>query len=405
VSAAVPARPAGAGRVIVVGGGILGVMHAFMARRRGFDVVHLEREPVARGASVRNFGLVWVGARAGGAELELALRGRALWEEIAAAGALVTPGRAVAAGREATAGEPPVAGAHFRPTGSLIVATNEAELSLMGQARERSDAGARQWELLDAPAARAVNPELSGAVVGALRCRADAVVEPRTAVAALTQHLSQRAGYTWLPGRAAVELSERAVLDDSGERHQGDWVFLCTGATFSGLVARYAGPPKTRPVRLQMLETAPYPGQVATAVADGDSMRYYPAFDLPARAGLEPQSPVAVAAGAQLLLVQRVDGSLTIGDTHDYSEPFPFDVEEGIYEHLLAKAAQLLRQPVPPATRRWAGVYSEVVDKGSHLYWREEIVPGVEVVSGPGGLGMTCSPAIAEASMDALAAR
>src|SRR5580700_5966888 len=71
-------------RVVIVGGGVLGTMHAVMARRRGFSVVHLEREPEARGASVRNFGLVWVSGRRAGPELALALRARELWEEIAA---------------------------------------------------------------------------------------------------------------------------------------------------------------------------------------------------------------------------------------------------------------------------------------------------------------------------------
>jgi hypothetical protein len=47
----------------------------------------------------------------------------------------------------------------------------------------------------------------------------------------------------------------------------------------------------------------------------------------------------------------------------------------------------LLRQPVPPVRRRWAGVYSEMVDKVRYLYWREEILPGVEIVSGPVGGG------------------
>jgi len=44
--------------VVVVGGGVLGFMHALEARRRGHPVTHLEREPGARGASVRNFGLM-----------------------------------------------------------------------------------------------------------------------------------------------------------------------------------------------------------------------------------------------------------------------------------------------------------------------------------------------------------
>jgi hypothetical protein len=51
--------------VVVVGGGVLGFMHALEARRRGHPVTHLEREAGSRGASVRNFGLIWVSGRAG----------------------------------------------------------------------------------------------------------------------------------------------------------------------------------------------------------------------------------------------------------------------------------------------------------------------------------------------------
>jgi len=370
--------------VVVVGGGALGSTHALWAIEHDFAVVHLERELVARGASVRNFGLVWVGGRAGGPELELAIRSRALWEALAR--------------------EIPAVG--FRAAGSLTVATTEPELSLMKESVQRNDAAARQWELVDGAGALELNAELSAeAVAGGLYCRADGIVEPREAVAAIQAYLSRQAGYTWLPGRAVVELANGAVRDDSGAWHRGDWVFLCTGATFPGLIAEYVDRPRTRRVRLQMLETEPYPGSLTTALADGDSMRYYPAFDLPGRASLGPQEPVAAGARAQLLLVQRRDGGLTIGDTHDYDDPFPFDLDEAIYAYLLSTAGHLLRQPLPPVRRRWAGVYSEVLDKERHLYWREEILPNVEVVNGPGGRGMTCAPAIAEDSIKALAAR
>jgi FAD dependent oxidoreductase TIGR03364 len=369
--------------VVVVGGGILGTTHALWALDNGFDVVHLESDLAARSASVRNFGLVWVGGRAAGPELELAVRSRELWEVLAA--------------------KVPEIG--FRPAGSLTIGTNQRELALMEEAFEREDSAERQWELLDAADALQVNPELSRAVLGALYCGADAIVEPRAATQALQAYMAEMRGYSWLPGRSAVELANGAVRDDSGAWHRGDWVFVCTGARLSGLVEQYVERPPTRRVRLQMLETAPYPGQLTTALADGDSMRYYPAFDLPARRGLEPQDEIATRSHAQLLVAQRVDGSLTIGDTHDYDEPFPFDLDEAAYGHLLSKAAQLLRQPVPPVRRRWAGVYSEMVDKVRYLYWREEILPGVEIVSGPGGRGMTCSPAIAEASLRSLLAK
>jgi len=35
-----------------------------------------------------------------------------------------------------------------------------------------------------------------------------------------------------------------------------------------------------------MMQTGPAGETVATSIADGDSMRYYPGFDLPGRGGL-----------------------------------------------------------------------------------------------------------------------
>jgi len=361
-------------RVVVVGGGVLGTMHAVMARRRGFDVVHLEREPEARGASVRNFGLVWVSGRKAGPELALALRARALWEEIA--------------------GDAP--GAGFRPAGSLTLATTEAELSVLREAAELPDAKQRDFELLDPAGVRAVNPALRGEFLAGLYCRADAIVEPRLAQPALRASLAGP-GYEWLPRREAVEIVAHGVRDHTGAWHRGDLVVLCTGANFTGLAGPHLAstPHALRRVRLQMLQTAPFPGRLTTSVADGDSLRYYPAYDVPARALLPPQAPVAAAARAQLLLVQRADGGLTIGDTHEYDEPFAFDVDEDAYDHLRARAEALLGTDLPRVQRRWAGVYSEVVGTDA-LYYRSQVAPGVVLVTGPGGRGMTCSPAIAE---------
>jgi len=86
---------------------------------------------------------------------------------------------------------------------------------------------------------------------------------------------------------------------------------------------------------------------------------------------------------------------------HEYAEPFAFDLDEDAYDHLRARAEALLGAPVPRVQRRWAGVYSEVAPEnpvvaGHALYHRAEVEPGVILVTGPGGRGMTCSPAIAD---------
>ena len=375
-------------RVVIVGGGVLGIMHAVEARRLGHRVVHLEREPGARGASVRNFGLVWVSGRAPGPELALALRARNRWEELATA----------------------VPAAGFRANGSLTLATGDAELQLLKEAAELPDAAQRGYELLDPQAAaRDLNPELGGSFAGALLCRRDAAVEPRQVPGAFRDHLlaggtgqapaasgTARAGYSWLPGREALEVAPHAVRDHTGTWHHGDLVVLCTGAAHTGVAGQHLAGCERQPVRrvrLQMLQTRPLPGRLTTSIADGDSLRYYPAFDLPGRDRLPPQQPAAAAAAAQLLLVERLDGSLTIGDTHAYDEPFAFDVDEDAYDHLRGRAEELLGSRLPPTQRRWAGVYSQVTT--SELYHRSAVAPGVVLVTGPGGRGMTCAPAIA----------
>jgi FAD dependent oxidoreductase TIGR03364 len=371
---------------VVVGGGVLGTMHAVMARRRGYEVVHLEREAEARGASVRNFGLVWVSGRKAGPELSLALRARELWEELA--------------------GQVP--GLGFRAAGSLTLAVDDAELALLKEAAALPDADRRRFELLDPAGVRAVNPAVRGELAGGLLCRADAVVEPRQVLPALRGYLAAGAegdgGYQWLPGREVVEIAPNAVRDHTGAWHQCDLIVLCTGAVFTGVVGRYLSflaRDGVRRVRLQMMQTAPLAERLSTAVADADTMRYYPAYDLPGRHQLPPQPAVAERTRSQLLLVQRADGGLTIGDTHEYTEPFAFDVDEDAYDHLRARAEALLGAPIPRVQRRWAGVYSEVVplnpQAAAHvLYHRSEVEPGVVLVTGPGGRGMTCSPAIAE---------
>ncbi|WAL74324.1 TIGR03364 family FAD-dependent oxidoreductase [Kitasatospora sp. YST-16] len=369
-------------RVIVVGAGVLGTMHAWQAVERGHEVVHLERETEARGASVRNFGLVWVSGRAAGPELATALRARELWEEIGAR----------------------VPGLWFRPNGSLTLARTEAELAVAEAALKLPDAESRGYRLLGPDQVRALNPALRGRYLAGLHCTRDAAVEPRLAQPALRAALEATGRYTFLPGREVRDLvGDRAVRDDHGQLHEGDLVLLCTGAWLGGLVRELAPDLPVRRVRLQMMQTDPLGETLTTSVADGDSFRYYPAFAGPEldalRAG-QPQPPVAEQHRMQLLMVQRQDGGLTVGDTHEYDQPFGFDVVEDPYDHLAEVAADLLGRPLPRTRRRWAGVYAQCTDPARVVH-RQQLADTAWLVTGPGGRGMTCSPAIAEATADA----
>lgn len=57
--------------------------------------------------------------------------------------------------------------------------------------------------------------------------------------------------------------------------------------------------------------------------------------------------------------------------------------------------------PLPPIQRRWSGIYAEALDQD--ICHRRELLPGVTLVTGPGGRGMTLAPAIAERTMELVA--
>ena len=270
-------EPVASEHAVIVGGGVLGTMHALEGCRRGWEVVHLEADAAPRRASVRNFGLVWVSGRAAGAELELALRARDLWRRLAL--------------------EAPAIG--FRPDGSLTLAADAEEFALMAEAAGQPDAAARGFELLDASGVRARNPVLKGHQVGGLWCGQDAVVEPGRVLGAVRSLLEATGRYDWRPGRRVVDVeagaaadgSGAAAIDHLGHRHRGTVVLLCLGDQLTGLGGRVGAGLSVAPLRrcrLQMMQTAPTAEHLATAVADGDSIRYYPAFDLPGRGRSTP---------------------------------------------------------------------------------------------------------------------
>ena len=161
---------------MVVGGGIIGTMHALLALEVGHEVVHIERDPKPLSASVRNFGLVWVSGRASGAELETALRARQLWEDI---GSRIQIG--------------------FRAQGSLTIAQNEAEFAVMRAAAEMPDAHLRGFRILDRAQVQTLEPILQGNFVGALHSTQDAAVEPHLLLSGLHNYLRQQDNYTWCP--------------------------------------------------------------------------------------------------------------------------------------------------------------------------------------------------------------
>lgn len=365
--------------VLIIGGGVIGTMHAWRLIKHGFQVTQIERDSVPVSASVRNFGLVWVGGRLKGDELQEALVARELWGELAQ--------------------DNP--GLYFRGNGSLTVARSQEELNVLEQSIELPDAAERGWTLLDEAETKKLNPALRGSFKAALHCSLDAAVEPNQVLTSIRQHLLSGSGYTWVPNTEIVDVIETTngpvAISSTGRVFEGDFAIVCPGAEHKRLFGDQLAEEPIRKVRLQMMSTAPLGENLTTSIADGDSLRYYPAYDVPALRKLPPQSPLAQAAKLQLLMVQRVDGTLTIGDTHEYEEPFDFALREPEYQHLAEVASDILGRRIPEIVRRWDGVYSQRTDGA--ICERLRVSPTIVVVTGPGGRGNSLSPAIAQSTL------
>jgi FAD dependent oxidoreductase TIGR03364 len=366
--------------VCVIGAGIVGLAHAHEARRRGMRIVVLDRDHRAVGASVRNFGHVFVGALADGDDLECGLRSRERWLEL---------------GRRA--------GLSIAESGTLLVARGEDELAVLASGSANPRRGAR---LLTAAEAGTMAPIPTGALAGALHSTLDVRLDPRAAVAGLASLLADdpEASIVW---GATVHAIEPGVVHSHGLTVRAPVTVACPGPDFRAL------PPELRSglseltlCKLQMLRVAAPGGRrYGPALATGLSLIRYPAFAglaeaVPLRERLLAQRPELLEAGIHLLVTQLPSGDLIIGDTHTYGDtPAPFG-DERLDELLLAEACLLLGADRLEVRERWHGIYPSRADAGHFVTTAP--LPGVRVVEVVSGLGMTMSLGHAAATLDAL---
>jgi glycine/D-amino acid oxidase-like deaminating enzyme len=97
--------------------------------------------------------------------------------------------------------------------------------------------------------------------------------------------------------------------------------------------------------------------------------------------------------GIHILVSQNPSGELIVGDSHQYGNTLePFDAEL-INQLILENLHKFLPLSDYAVAERWHGVYPKAAKQ---LHVLAEPVPGVQIVNGLGGAGMTLSFGLAE---------
>ena len=365
----------------------------------------LERDSHAVGASVRNFGHLFVGSQPDGPSFELALRSRQRWLELSVEADLP-----------------------LVQQGTLLVARAEDELAVLETATANP---ARHSRMLSTEQALALAPLPGEEIVGALHSQLDLRVNPRVAVARLAALLESDSGAS----RPLGQPGARGRARDRSRRDRGRAgrsgivepaelaggltvraaaIVVCPGPDYTDLAPELAPglAPLTR-CRLQMLRvSAPAARRYGPALATGLSLIRYPAFAeqapaLALRARLLRERPELLEAGIHLLVTQLPDGDLIIGDSHAYGDTLDPFAAGRIDQLLLAEAARLLGADRLVVRERWLGIYATrrvTAEPGEYSPFHVSApMPGVRVVENVTGIGMTLSLGFAPSVLDGLA--
>ena len=362
---------------IVIGAGIVGLATARALALRGFKVKVIERSQQAVGASIRNFGMVWPIGQPTGDLYETALRSRSIWKE--------------------TCTE---AGIWHSENGSLHLAYHADEWAVLEEFVGENQAVRPAISLLQKKQVR----EKSNVVVlkglrGALWSSDEIIVDPREAIAKLPAFFTEKYGVEFQFGVAATEVRTGKVRTGDGRWHEADRIFICSGQDFETLYPQAFADSGITRCKLQMMRTPAQPARIGASLCTGLTLTHYKAFErLPSLPALcrrfEAEMPEYLRWGIHVLVSQNEAGAVTLGDTHEYGLHLdPFERSE-LNDLVIKYLETFCRLPKPQIAETWHGIYAKL--PGGKSWLVEQPEPGVTILNGLGGAGMTLSFGMAE---------
>lgn len=366
--------------VAVVGAGIVGLAHAYLAAKAGHKVAVFERNPVAWGASVRNFGMIWPIGQPAGPLHAMALRSREIWFEILKQAKLP-----------------------YFQTGSLHVAYREDEAAVGQEFSQKAASLGYDCAWLNSEQTLERSDAIRPAgLLGALWSPTELTVDPREVIGALPEFLKEQYGVQFC-FNTAVQRVESTVLQAGDQRCEADAIVVAAGDDFQTLFPECFRQSGVTRCKLQMMRTVPQPQawRLGPSLAFGLTFKHYPTFQVCShlqalKDRIARETPEFDEWGIHVMVSQNASGELTIGDSHEYGLAVNiFDIP-AVNQLILDYAKEYLRVPTLQIAEQWHGVYAKHPERP---YMCLAPAGGVRVVTVTSGIGMTMSFGIAEQTL------
>jgi FAD dependent oxidoreductase TIGR03364 len=362
---------------IVVGAGIVGLATARALALKGYSVTVIERTNKAVGASIRNFGMLWPIGQPDGKLYDRAIRSRNIWKEIA-----------------------DTTGIWYEEAGSLHLAHHADEWEVLQELQEKFSSSGRPVQLLDKDTIdEKFNYVNTNGLLGGLFSNTEMIIDPREGIAKVPEYLNELHQVQFIWGKA-VTIVDPGIVWVEGEILHSDIICICSGADFETLFpAEFAALDITK-CKLQMMRFSENTGtRINTSLCGGLSLIHYNSFKAaPSLEKLkkryENEMKPYLDYGIHVMVSQNGPGEFTVGDSHEYANTFdPFDkafINEMIMDYLKTFAIcnnwQLIQS--------WHGIYPKMTNGDTDVFLNP--LPGVYIINGLGGAGMTMSFGFAE---------
>ncbi len=368
--------------VAIVGGGIIGLAHAYAAWKKGYQVVLFEKDETAVGASVRNFGLIWPIGQPQGKLFERAIRSREIWLKLAVE-----------------------ADFWALQNGSLHLAYHQDEMDVLNEYHQKFGFKTSVLNPIEVQTVSSISN--SKGLLGGLFSELEVNVNPREAVSSITDWLRAQDSVTIITGEKVVHTETGRLTAVSGE-WQADMIYICSGSDFQSLYSnafRSSGLIKSK---LQMMKAVSSVQEVSKGptLCGGLTLKHYQSFaECQGTAKLiqrlNEELPLYHKYGIHVMISKNQAGEWIIGDSHEYGLTFdPFnkaDINKLILDYLSGFCT--VAGNGMKITETWYGVYAKN-PAGTEYTFEPET--GVKIVTGFGGAGMTFSFGFAEEEIEKL---